>query len=361
MESCKVNLKENNNSYEILIGESLLDSLPSDLTTNKLANSYAIITDSNIEKLYGKKLLVSLKKQGLKAYLISIPAGEASKNRKKKEKIEDKLLSLGLGRDACIISLGGGVVGDLAGFVAATYLRGVPYIQIPTSLLAMVDSSIGGKVAVNTKEAKNVIGLFYHPKRVIIDLNLLNTLPEDELRNGLIEIIKHALIKDKKLLYFIEKNLKKILIKDIRPLNHIIKRSCEIKSQIVMQDEKEKSVRKILNYGHTIGHAIESSLKYKISHGQAIAIGMSYAAKLSARKGFLKEGSVIRQNNLLQKAGVPCKLSHHDLNPSSILEHLKYDKKIVGEKINFVILREIGDAFVSDEITIEDIGQVLRG
>ena len=270
------------------------------------------------------------------------------------------MLRLALGRDSCIIALGGGVVGDLAGFAAATYMRGIPYIQVPTTLLAMVDSSIGGKVGVDTLHAKNAIGAFYQPKKVIIDLNFIKTLPKNEIANGLAEIIKQALIKDKNFFHFLEKNIDKILSYDLYILKQTIKRSCEIKASIVMQDEREKGIRKILNYGHTIGHAIESALNYKISHGQAIAIGMSYAAKLSAKLGFLHEGSVIRQNNLLEYIGLPHKLSHHKLKPRKILEHIQYDKKIINGKINFVLLNSIGDVIISDKITLEDIKQILE-
>ncbi|MBI2101552.1 3-dehydroquinate synthase [Candidatus Woesearchaeota archaeon] len=360
MEVVKVDLREEiDNSYDITIGRGLLEGLAMELKKNP-ANKFVIITDSNIAGTYGKRLLNDLKKRNIGAHLINFPAGEKSKTRKTKEKIENEMLKLALGRDACIISLGGGVAGDIAGFAAATYMRGIPYIQVPTTLLAMVDSSIGGKVAVDTMHAKNAIGSFYQPKKVVVDLNFLKTLPKKELVNGLAELIKHALIKDRGFFHFIEKNIGGILACDADILKTAIKRSCEIKADIVMQDEKEKGIRRILNYGHTIGHAIESSLGYKISHGNAIAIGMGYAAKLSAKLGFLHEGSVIRQNNLLEYIGLPHKLSHHKLKPRKILEHIQYDKKITNGRINFVLLNSIGDAFVSDDVAIEDIKNILE-
>lgn len=361
MEICRVDLKEEvGNSYDIAIGRGLFDDIAIELKNKPIANAYAIITDSNVGKIYGKKLLKNIQDNNLHAHLIIFPAGEKSKTRKTKEKIENEMLNLGFGRDSCIIALGGGVVGDVAGFVAATYMRGIPYIQIPATLLAMVDSSIGGKVAVDTEHAKNAIGAFYQPKKVIIDLNFLKTLPKKELANGLAEVIKHALIKDKGFFHFIEKNIGKILKQDLEILKQTIKRSCEIKAEIVAEDEKEKGLRKILNYGHTIGHAIESALNYKISHGNAIAIGMSYAAKLSAKLGFLHEGSVIRQNNLLEYVGLPHKLSHHKLKPRKILEFVQYDKKIANGKLNFVLLNSIGDAFISDEVDLDDIKNILE-
>ncbi|HLG23412.1 MAG TPA: 3-dehydroquinate synthase [Candidatus Nanoarchaeia archaeon] len=360
MEVVKVDLREEiDNSYDIVIGRGLLDNLAMELRKIP-ANEFVIITDSNIAGTYGKRLLNDLKNKNIDVHLITFSAGEKSKTRKTKEKLENEMLRLNLGRDACIIALGGGVAGDIAGFAAATYMRGIPYIHVPTTLLAMVDSSIGGKVAVDTGHAKNAVGAFYQPKKVVIDLNFLKTLPKKELVNGLAELIKHALIKDKDFFHFIEKNIDRILACDADILKTAIKRSCEIKADIVMQDEKEKGLRRILNYGHTIGHAIESALSYRISHGNAIAIGMSYAAKLSAKLGHLHEGSVIRQNNLLEYIGLPHKLSHHKLKPRRILEHVQYDKKIMNGRINFVLLNSIGDAFVSDEVNIEDIKNILE-
>jgi len=361
MEVCRVGLKEDaDNSYDIFIDKGLFGNIADELKAKPIANAYAIITDSNVGKLYGKKLLKNLKNKNLHAHLISFPTGEKSKTRKTKEKVEDDMMRLSLRRDTCIIALGGGVVGDVAGFAAATYMRGVPYIQVPTTLLAMVDSSIGGKVGVDTIQAKNVIGAFYQPKRVIIDLNFLKTLPKNELANGLAEMIKHALINDVNFFHFLEKNIDKILKYDLNILKHAIKRSYEIKASVVIQDEKEKGLRRILNYGHTIGHAIESALNYNISHGQAIAIGMGYAAKLSAKLGFLHEGSVVRQNNLLEYIGLPHRLSHHKLKPGKIVKFIEYDKKIVNSRLNFVLLKSIGDAFISDKVAIEDIKEILE-
>ncbi|MBI2559408.1 3-dehydroquinate synthase [Candidatus Woesearchaeota archaeon] len=361
METVGVQLKEEtDNSYDILIDGGLFNNLAAELKNKPLGNAYAIITDSNVGKIYGKKLVKNFQNKNLHAHLITFPAGEKSKNRKIKEKIENDMLKLAFGRDTCVIALGGGVAGDVAGFVAATYMRGIPYIQVPTSLLAMVDSSIGGKVGVDTEYAKNSIGAFYQPKKVIIDLNFLKTLPKEELANGLAEIIKHALIKNKDFFHFLEKNIDDMLKLDFELLKKTIKKSCEIKASVVMQDEKEKGMRRILNYGHTIGHAIESALNYGISHGNAIAIGMSYAAKLSAKLGFLHEGSVIRQNNLLGHIGLPHRLSHHKLKPKKILEYAQYDKKIINGRINFILLKSIGDAFISDKVTIDDIKKIME-
>ena len=359
MEKCQVNLKESaDNSYEILIGSNLNAKILEDLKEKKYSK-YAIVTDSNLI-IYGKKLQQLLQKNNLHCHLISFKAGEQNKTRKTKEEIEDKLISLNFQRDSCIIALGGGVVGDIAGFVAATYMRGIPYIHVPTSLLAMADSSIGGKVGVDTKEGKNMIGDFHQPKKVYIDIDYLKSLPDEEFANGMAEIIKHAIIKDRNFFHFLEKSISKIMRKDADILKQMIKTSCEIKASIVEKDEKEKGIRKLLNYGHTIGHAIESASSYRIKHGFCVAIGMSYAAKLSAKYGFLDEGSVIRQNNLLEMIGLPHRIKHHDLKPKKIADAIVYDKKIINNKINFVFLNSIGDSFVSENASIEDIKKVLE-
>ena len=359
MEACRIDLKKEDESYDMLIGNGIIDDFVSELKI-KTASSYVIITDSNVKKYHSDKLLASLKKKNLNVHQIFFKAGEQSKTRKTKEKIENEMLEIGVKRDSCIIAFGGGVVGDMAGFVASTYLRGIPYIQIPTTLLAMADSSIGGKVGVDTEYSKNSIGAFYQPKKVIMDLNFLRTLPKDEFANGMVELIKHGLIKDKDFFHFIEKNLGKIFEQDQKILSSAIKRSCEIKSSIVSIDEKETGARKILNYGHTIGHAIESALDYKIKHGEAIAVGMHHAAKISSRLGFLDEGSAIRQDNLLRKMGFKLKLSHHELKPGKILRFMENDKKIINGKINFILLKSMGDAFVHDGLTFEDLKEFLE-
>ena len=356
----RINLKkEVDDSYDIVIGSGLFNKLAAELKKSPLGSSYVIITDSNVARLYGKELLNNFSDKNIRAHLLTFAAGEKSKSRKTKEKIEDEMLKLALGRDTCIIALGGGVVGDLAGFVAATYMRGVPYIQVPTTLLAQIDSSIGGKVGLDTQYAKNSVGAFYQPKRVITDVNFLKTLPKKELMNGMAEIIKHALIKDKDFFYFLEKNMDKIFNIDSKILPIVIKKNCEIKSDIVSKDEKEKGLRKILNYGHTIGHAIESASSYSISHGEAVSIGMGYAANLSVNMGFLDEGSQARQNNLLESSGISPKLLNNKLNKRKILEYIKRDKKIINGKMQFVLLDSIGHAFIYDKITLEDIKNIL--
>jgi 3-dehydroquinate synthase len=344
METVHLNLKkETDNSYDILIDTNLLSKIPSDLKKNKIGDKYLIITDSNIKDLFGKDLLKSMKKEGLDTAIISFKSGEQSKNLHVFEELIEKAHNLKLDRRSVILALGGGVVGDIAGFVAATYMRGISYIQIPTSLLAMVDSSIGGKVAVDLPKGKNTVGNFHQPKKVYIDVSLLKNLPKKELITGLSEIIKHALIRDKELFNFIDKNLNNIMDKDEQTLKKLIKRNCEIKGEIVEKDEKEAGLRKIVNYGHTIGHAIETLTNYKkYSHGEAIAIGMVVEGKIANKLGLLSKQELIKQNKLIEKAGLPTKLPN--INTDQLITELKKDKKVVGGKIEFVLLERIGKA-----------------
>ncbi len=344
MEQVHLNLKkQENNSYDILIDRDLLKKIPEDLKKNNIGNRYLIITDSNIEHLFGKTLLNLMKKAGLRADLISFKAGEQSKNLETLKELLTKTQKLGLDRKSAIIALGGGVVGDVAGLVAATYMRGINYIQVPTSLLAMVDSSIGGKVAVDLPTGKNIIGNFHQPKKVYIDVTLLKELPKREIINGLAEIIKHALIKDKTLFNYIKNNLNKILNKDESTLITLIKKNCEIKARIVEEDEKEAGPRKLVNYGHTIGHAIETLTNYKkFSHGEAIAIGMGVEALIANKANLLSKKELAAQNTLLKKAGLSTKIPN--INTNKLISELKKDKKVVGGKIEFVLLECIGKA-----------------
>src|SRR3989338_5619212 len=323
----KVNLNKTvDNSYEIIIGRNLLNKIPSELKKKPLGNKYMIITDSNIEKLFGRKLLQNLRNSGLKADLISLKPGEQSKNLKVFEQLQEKTHALGIDRKSAIIALGGGVVGDIAGFVAASYMRGINYIQIPTSLLADVDSSIGGKVAVDLTSGKNIVGAFHQPKKVYIDASLLKKLPQKELLNGMAEVIKHAAIADKKLFVFLERNMNKILARNEKILMDVIKRNCEIKGSIVERDEKEAGLRKIVNFGHTAGHAIESLTQYKkFTHGEAIAIGMCIAAKISADMKMTGKRDAFRIVKLIENVGLPTQVPN--IPTSKIINELKKDKK----------------------------------
>ncbi len=340
----KVNLNKTvDNSYEIIIGRNLLNKIPGELKKKPLGNNYLIITDSNIEKLFGRKLLQNLRKNGLKADIISLKPGEQSKNLKVFEQLQEKTHALGVDRKSAIIALGGGVVGDIAGFVAASYMRGINYIQIPTSLLADVDSSIGGKVAVDLSSGKNIVGAFHQPKKVYIDASLLKKLPQKELLNGMAEVIKHAAIADKTLFVFLERNMDKLLARDEKVLIDVIKRNCEIKGSIVERDEKEAGLRKIVNFGHTAGHAIETLTHYKkFTHGEAIAIGMCVAAKISADMKMISRKEAFRIVKLIENIGLPTQVPN--IPTGKIINELKKDKKAVRGKAEFVLLSRLGKA-----------------
>ena len=295
-------------------------------------NRYCIITDKNVYKFY-KKYFRDFKT------IIQEP-GEKLKTLRNIEITAEKLTKLGLDRGSCLIAVGGGVIGDFTGFLASIYMRGIPYIQVPTTLLAMVDSSIGGKTGVNLKTGKNLIGTFHQPVITLTDPTTLKTLPIKELKNGIAECIKHACIKSESLFEFLEKNHKKILAKDPATLNKLIIQSAAIKKEITEEDEYEKNIRMLLNYGHTIGHAIEQASNYKINHGEAISIGMHQINLLS------KSQATKRVESLLKLYNLPTKIPS-TLNKKKIEKLMKTDKKKSGEKLRFVILENIGSAKIS--------------
>ncbi|MGQ0793983.1 MAG: 3-dehydroquinate synthase [Deltaproteobacteria bacterium] len=340
MEKIAVNLGDK--SYEILVGRGLLSEIPSDLKRGNLAHAYAVITDSNIARLYGEGLAEGMKTEGLRARLISFPAGEEHKTRKTKAIIEDEMLAFKMARDSCVVALGGGVAGDIAGFVAATFGRGIPYVQAPTTLLAAVDSSIGGKTGVDTHHGKNLIGAFHQPWRVYIDVETLRTLPEREIREGLAETIKYGVISDGDLFDFLDEGgVERVFALDADALIYIIKRGCEIKGGVVEQDEREANLRKILNFGHTVGHAVENLSGYTISHGRAISIGMAAEGRIAAEMGFWSGGHLERLIALLKKAGLPTDFPT-EIPVKRVIEAMKLDKKARGGKIEMTMPKKLG-------------------
>jgi 3-dehydroquinate synthase len=342
MEKIRVNLKKvEDKSYDILIGEGLLSRIPDEMKEAGLAHRFAIVTDSTVGKLYGSTLLDEFGRSGLETRLIAFPAGEENKNRETKAWIEDRMLEHKFGRDSAVIALGGGVVGDTAGYVAATYTRGLPYVQVPTTLVACVDSSIGGKTAVDTPHGKNLIGAFHQPWRVYIDVDTLLSLNEKEIREGLAEVIKYGVISDGDLFSFLEKNMAGVFSYDKRALTRIIKRGCEIKGEVVEKDERESNLRKILNFGHTIGHAVENLSDYKISHGEAISMGMAAEGKLAVMMGLWKEEELGRLVRLLAEAGLPTSMPGH-MRMEDIIDTMKLDKKSRGGRIEMVLPAAIG-------------------
>jgi len=318
-----------------------------------------IITNPTVSNLYGAVISGSLQKAGFSVHILEVPEGEKYKSLETAAELYDRLVSLGARRFEPIVALGGGVIGDLAGFVAATYMRGVPYIQIPTSLLAQVDSSVGGKVAVNHPQGKNLIGCFYQPRAVFIDLETLATLPERQLKAGLAEVIKYSFIRNDGFLSFLEKNLNLILELNRPILLEIVKRCCQIKAKVVEEDEKDLGTRAILNYGHTIGHAIEALGGYeKYLHGEAISIGMVGAAWIACELGFLKREEVERHEEILSRVGLPTKLS--EFSESQVIDQMQWDKKWVSEKSRFVLLEKIGSPILYSDVPVSVIKKALR-
>ena len=338
-----VNVPLGNRSYDIQIGPALLKQLGKRCADLKLGKRCAIISDSNVASRYAKAAQASLAAAGFDSVLIVFPAGETAKSLKSVQHCYDQLAAHRLERKSFIVALGGGVVGDLAGFVAATYLRGIAFVQVPTTLLAHVDSSVGGKVGVNLKAGKNLVGAFYQPKIVLCDLDTLKSLPEREFRSGLAEVIKYGIIYDRPLFKQLERDMPKLLKRDAKTLTAVIARCCEIKADVVGQDETESGLRAILNFGHTIGHGLEAISSYgKYLHGEAISIGQIAAARLSARQLGLNEDEVKRICVLFERAGLPTKVTLSNAQRKSLFAAMRLDKKVSGGEIKFVLAKSIG-------------------
>lgn len=338
------------NSYDIFIGNRLDDRLKNFVADKKFSSKALLITDSNIEPLHAQKIIDIIQSTGLNVKLCTVDAGETSKSLSTAETVYTVAIKHKLDRKSAIFALGGGVVGDLAGFVAATFMRGVPFVQIPTTLLAQVDSSVGGKVAVNHQLGKNLIGAFYQPKAVFIDLDFLKTLPPREIASGLGEIVKYGVIADADFFCYLENHVDEILSLDNPTIEHIIARSCRIKADVVSQDEKESGLRRILNFGHTIAHAVEEETHYqKYRHGEAVAIGMLGAAHISRALGRIDQSVVDRLQRLLDRLKM---ISHaENLNVNQIYNELFRDKKTVDGKINWVLPNAIGSVSIIDDVS----------
>lgn len=344
MDRINVRIEEHEKNYDIIIVSSILDNLKSYLRKKHDHKKVVIITDDNIKKLYQDEI-----KKIQCCLVISVKPGEDSKTRKIKQDIEDKILEKNLGRDTVIIAFGGGVIGDLSGFIASTYNRGVTFIQVPTSLLAMVDSSVGGKTGINTRHGKNLLGTIYQPDAVFTGINFLKTLSEEEFCNGISEIVKMSLILDKDLFNFIKDNHEKILSKDEKTLIHIIKRSIQLKKYVVERDEKEKGLRQILNFGHTIAHAIEAESKFKIKHGLAVSLGMIVESKISFIERNLSEKELDEIINLIRRLKLPYRLDRK-VDKDKLLSLMKNDKKSVSSIPRFIILDNIGKVKSKDSV-----------
>jgi 3-dehydroquinate synthase len=358
----RIDVRLGERSYPIMIDHGWLEKLGPVAKEYIPYDRVLVVSDRQVGALYGDAAVESLRQSGYLAELFTIADGESNKNLATVSTIYDFLTEYNYPRTSAIIALGGGVVGDIAGFAAATYMRGVSYIQVPTSLLAIVDSSVGGKVGVNHPLGKNLIGAFYQPRLVFIDLALLKTLAQEEFRAGFAEVIKYGVIWDASFFAFLLNTVEKIFALDEIALMRVVQTSCSIKAQVVEQDEKETGLRAILNYGHTIGHALEALTNYNMyRHGEAVAIGMLASAKIAQKMDMVSDEDVSRLWQLLVKAGLPCTMPK--LDSVDIIERLRKDKKVRLDKVRFVLPEKIGKVTIRDDVSnslIRDVIEAMR-
>ncbi len=354
MKTVHVDLGER--SYNILIQPGLLSRVGQQLARLSIGSRLFLISNPVVDRLFGEKLLEQLRQDGFHVTRILLPDGERSKTLDTVERAYTDLSSHGADRQSAVMALGGGVTGDIAGFVAATYMRGIPYLQIPTTLLAQVDSSVGGKTGVNHRAGKNMIGAFYQPTLVCIDPETLLTLPEREFRSGLFEVVKYGLIYDVEFFRFLELELEKIQRRVPEVLEKVVARCCEIKSEITARDEKELDVRRILNLGHTFGHGLEAASEFQgVTHGEAVAYGMMAASHLSQRLGLLDADSCRRTIEAIRRIG---ELPPIDTVPTQdVLDAMKLDKKRRGDRTVVVLLEQIGRAVIREDVGLDDLRQ----
>lgn len=354
----KVNLRDQ--GYKIMIGNNILQNIGAELKALNLSGDAIVITHPVLRKLYGKTLEKSLIAQGFGVTFFEVPEGEKSKSAKTYVGLLEKIAKHDVNKNILVVALGGGVVGDLSGFVAATYRRGVPYIQVPTTLLAQIDSAIGGKTAIDLAVGKNLVGAFYQPKLVYSDVGVLSTLDKRQIRNGLAEAVKYGVISDRRLFDYIARNVSLLLNSDPKILTEIVYQCSRIKARVVEQDEKEtKGIRTILNFGHTVGHAVEAAGKFKIyHHGESVALGMRVAAELSVRLKYLtaKEAAVL--GGVLSDIGLPEKIKGMKL--PAILDHMMHDKKFKSGKPRFVLATGLGTVKVVEGIPLSDIKSAIQ-
>ena len=346
MSEIKVELKER--AYTIFVEKGILGKLDNVLEKKLKGANVLVVTDDCVKKIYAEKLVAELSKISSQVAVFDFPAGEESKKIGTLEMIYRAVVRNGLDRKSVIVALGGGVVGDIAGFAAATYMRGISYIQIPTTLLAMVDSSVGGKTAIDLTEGKNLVGAFWQPMAVIADPTTLSSLPHREINCGLAEVVKYGVIMDNIFFEFLEKNSGKIKSLDMHILTYIIAKCCELKAQVVSGDEREESgLRAILNLGHTFGHAIETVTEFgKFHHGEAVSIGMEMAAKFAVLQGMMKEDDAKRITALLREFSLP--VENPGIEPEKLVSAMKKDKKNSGGKIKLILPSKIGSVSIVD-------------
>lgn len=354
MESLNISLGDR--SYPILIGSGLVDDAAT-LGAYITARDLLIVTNDRVAPLYLERLTSALPDK--RTAVVVLPDGESHKTLETVSRVFDGLAANRMNRDAAIVALGGGVVGDIAGFAAACYQRGIDYVQVPTTLLSQVDSSVGGKTGVNHRAGKNLIGAFHQPRCVITDPLTLQTLPERELRAGLAEVVKYGLIRDPEFFAWLEGHVDLLLARDTTTLIHAIRRSCEIKAEIVGIDEREQGIRAILNLGHTFGHAIETATGYGTwLHGEAVAVGMVLAADLSHRLGWLGKSDYERAIRLLERLGLPVKAPV--LGAARALDLMGMDKKVLAGKLRLVLLKSLGEAVITSDFPLPDLHATLE-
>jgi len=358
MEKIRVPLAER--SYDIIIEAGVTGSIGTAAAALGLGPKCVVISDPQVKRLYGSLVSDSLTQSGFNVEILTIPEGEENKTLDIVERLYREMLLFGLDRKSFVVSLGGGLVGDVAGFAAATYMRGIRFVQVPTTLLAQVDASVGGKVGVNLPEGKNLVGAFHQPSLVLIDSEVLKTLPERELKAGFAEVTKYGIIRDADFFSFLEGNYDDVLLLKASAVEKAVGISCRIKADVVGEDEREESgLRAILNFGHTVGHSIEALTDYNTyRHGEAVAIGMACATQISSRLGHLSENDANRIVSLLSNAGLPVTFSGLDVD--QIVSRMRFDKKAVSDKIRFVLAKKIGEVFLTDDVPLEVVSGILR-
>ncbi len=353
-------LKTRTKEYPIFVGRGIVNRLPSLMNGFKNSRKCVIITNKVVNSLYGEFITKMLNSEGYEAHLFEVPNGEDCKDLKVVEELYDFLISLRFDRYSTVIALGGGSVGDLSGFVAATYMRGVNFVQVPTTLLAQVDASIGGKAAINLPKGKNLVGVFYHPQFVLTDVNFLKTHDERDFRSGLAEVVKYGVIMDAEFFNYIVKNKDRLLDIESDELLRAVVRCCQLKAMVVSKDEYDREgVRAILNFGHTIGHALEAYSNFELRHGEAVSIGMCYEAKISVALGLAKESVVDEVCRTLSDLKLPTRIGE-DVDLPRLLDLMRRDKKAVGGKIAMVLIRDIGSSELVGNVPEEVIAEVIK-
>lgn len=346
-------------SYRIQVASGALGTVGAELAKLRVGRKAVLVSDPAVTRLHGEPVATSLRAAGFDVIRVSIPEGEQAKQLETARELWDRLLDAGCDRTATVVALGGGAVGDVAGFVAATYMRGMNFVQVPTTLLAQVDASIGGKTAIDHPRAKNLIGAFHQPRLVIVDPVVLTTLPDREFRSGLAEVIKHGIVLDAGYFGELEASIEALLARDLPTLERVVAGSCRLKAQVVERDEQEAELRWVLNYGHTIGHALEAATGFgRWAHGEAVSLGIAVEARLAECLGISRPATTDRQLGLLRAAGLP--VTGLRTEPTAVVEALSRDKKSRDGRLSFVFAPDIGSFRLVSEVPKEAVLQILK-